>query len=97
MESVGVRELKNRLGHYLQAVRRGKVLVVTVRGKPIARLLPAQPPDKTSLPPDVEERMWQLVATGALTWDGGPFQVPEPVARNRGPKLLSDMVVEDRE
>jgi hypothetical protein len=41
--------------------------------------------------------MWELVAEGVLDWSGGTSQVPEPVATNRGPKLLSDLVVEDRE
>jgi prevent-host-death family protein len=97
METVGVRELKNRLGHYLHAVRQGKTLVITSRGKPVARLVPISPRGETRLPPELEERMWELTAEGFLAWDGGRFQVPEPVAVNRGPELLSDLVVEDRE
>ncbi len=97
MESVGVRELKNRLGYYLRAVRQGGTFVVTARGKPVARLVPVSPPGKTALPPELEKRMWELAAEGFLTWNGGPFQVPEPAAVNQGPGLLSDLVVEDRE
>ena len=41
--------------------------------------------------------MWKLAAEGVLTWNGAPFQLPETVAEDRGPKLLSDLVVEDRE
>ena len=97
MESVSVRELKDHLSHYLRAVRRGGSVMVTVRGKPVARLVPVSPPRKVTLSPELEEQMWQLAAEGFLTWNGGPFQVPEPVAINRGPGLLSDLVVEDRE
>ena len=97
MESVGVRELKNRLAHYLRIVRKGGTVVVTSRGKPVARLMPVSHPGKTALPPDLEERMWELAAEGVLDWNGGVFQVPKPVAVNRGPGLLSDLVVEDRE
>jgi len=50
-----------------------------------------------ALPPEVEGRMWELTAEGFLTWGGGRFQVPEPVAVNRGSELLSDLLVEDRE
>ena len=50
-----------------------------------------------ALPPEIEERMWELAAKGVLSWSGAPFQLPEAVAENRGPKLLSDLVVEDRE
>ena len=83
MKNASAGELKNRLGHYLQAVRRGKALVVTVRGQAIALLVPVEPQGQAALPRDVEERVWQLVAAGTLTWSGCPFQVPEAVATNR--------------
>ncbi|HKF76180.1 MAG TPA: type II toxin-antitoxin system prevent-host-death family antitoxin [Candidatus Dormibacteraeota bacterium] len=38
--NVGVRELKARLGAYLAAVRSGREVVVTYRGRPVARLGP---------------------------------------------------------
>ena len=37
---VGVRELRNNLSRYLDGVRAGEELVVTDRGRAIARLLP---------------------------------------------------------
>lgn len=97
MEQVGVRELKNRLAHYLRTVRKGHTIVVTKRGKPIARLVPLSPPGQTPVPPEIESRLWELVSQGLLTWSGGAFQLPEPVAVNRSPHLLSELVVEDRE
>lgn len=98
MESVGVRELKNRLSHYLNTVRQGKNIVVTVRGKPVARLMPLSPPGRSGLSSELEERMWELATDRLLAWSGQPPQVPpEPTAVNRGPELLSDLVVEDRE
>ena len=97
MEHVGVRELKDHLGHYLRVVRQGQIIVVTMRGKAVAHLVPISPPGEIGLPPGVEERMWKLAAEGVLTWNGSPFQIPEPAGVNRGPGLLSDLVVEDRE
>jgi prevent-host-death family protein len=97
VESVGIRELKNRLTHYLRTVQQGETIVVTTRGKPVARLVPILPRGKTTLSPELEERMWALAADGFLAWNGGDFRIPEPVAVNRGPGLLSDLVVEDRE
>ena len=97
IETVGIRELKNRLAHYLRAVQKGRTLLVTARGRAVARLVPAHAERETSLPPEVEERMWDLASTGLLTWSGGACQVPGAVATNKGPKLLSDLVVEDRE
>ena len=38
MRTVGVRELKNRLTHYLGAVKDGEQVVVTDRGRPVAIL-----------------------------------------------------------
>jgi prevent-host-death family protein len=38
--TVGARELKVRLGTYLQRVRQGHRLVVTDRGRPVAELRP---------------------------------------------------------
>jgi len=37
---VGVRELKNQLSAHLNEVKAGREVVVTERGKPIARLMP---------------------------------------------------------
>jgi prevent-host-death family protein len=96
MESVGVRELKNRLGYYLHTVQQGATVVVTVRGKPVARLMPMTPHRTTALPPELEKRLLELAAEGFLAWNGQPFQVPEPAGINRGPVLLSDLVVEER-
>lgn len=45
MTTVGVRELKNRLSHYLRLVRGGETLVVTDRGEIIAELKPPQQED----------------------------------------------------
>ena len=96
MENVGIRDLKNRLGHYLRAVRRGETILVTAHGKPVARLVPVFPPGKRALPSDLEARLWELAAQGVLSWNGGTAQLPQPAAVNRGPALLSDVVVEDR-
>jgi len=97
MEKVGVRELKDRLSHYLRVVRQGQSVEVTVRGKAVARLVPVQPRGEMALPEELEARMWELASDGFLTWSGERLELPEPVAANRGPGLLSDLVVEDRE
>ncbi len=45
MTTVGIRELKNRLSHYLRLVRAGETLSVTDRGEVIAQLSP--PPENS--------------------------------------------------
>ena len=42
-KAVGIRELKTRLGSYLREVRRGRTIVVTDRGEPVAELRPMTP------------------------------------------------------
>jgi prevent-host-death family protein len=43
MHTVGVFEAKNRLAALLDEVERGGEVVITRRGKPIARVIPAVP------------------------------------------------------
>jgi antitoxin (DNA-binding transcriptional repressor) of toxin-antitoxin stability system len=41
-------------------------------------------------------RLGELASEGILTWNAGNFRLPEPVAVNKGPELLSDLVVKGR-
>jgi prevent-host-death family protein len=41
MERVGIRALKNRLGHYIRRVRAGHPIQITDRGEVVAELVPA--------------------------------------------------------
>ena len=43
MREVGVFEAKNRLGHLLDLVEQGEVVVISRHGKQVARLVPARP------------------------------------------------------
>lgn len=58
---VGARELKTRLGTYLQRVREGRTLVVTDRGEPVAELRSF--PSDDSLP----SALLKLSTSGAVT------------------------------
>jgi prevent-host-death family protein len=40
MASVGIRELKNNLSHYVRQVRAGKRVTITDRGRIVAELVP---------------------------------------------------------
>ncbi len=40
METVGIRELKNRLSAYIRKVEAGDVVIVTDRGRVVAELVP---------------------------------------------------------
>ena len=86
---VGARELKTRLGTYLQRVREGRTLVVTDRGEPIAELRPL--PSDDSLP----SALLKLSSKGAVTLPTDELTTFRPV-RNRGTSV-SDAVQKDRE
>lgn len=59
--TVGTRELKTRLGRYIEQVRRGATLVVTQRGEPVAELRPID------RPADERSRLEALRALGIVT------------------------------
>jgi prevent-host-death family protein len=50
MATVGIRELRDRLSHYLREVERtGEPITVTDHGRPIAELVPVVEPPKDKL------------------------------------------------
>ena len=59
---MGSRELKTRLGMYLQRVREGRTFVVTDRGEPIAELRPID-----SRGGSIPAKLTRLSAKGAVT------------------------------
>lgn len=83
---LGVRELKNRLSHYLGRVESGDEVIVTVRGRAVARLTPIDRSD---------QRLDALVADGIVSRpaDRGRRR-PTDRIRPRGP--VSDLVADQR-
>jgi len=45
MKKAGVREVRQNLSALLEDVRRGREIVITDRGEPVARLIPAARPE----------------------------------------------------
>jgi prevent-host-death family protein len=43
VKEIGAFEAKNKLGHLLNLVERGEEIVITRRGKPVAKLVPPEP------------------------------------------------------
>ena len=87
---VGARELKTRLGTYLQEVRHGRTLVVTDRGRPVAELRPLG----VRASPE-EAAVARLKATGAVTRLEHRALAPFRQVRSRG-RSISDAIIEDR-
>lgn len=92
MASVGIRELKNRLTHYLRLTKQGEEVVVTERGQPIALI---QPIGSAERPLSLEARLAKLAARGLVTL---PTRRPlEKVrAANATGRPISRTILEDR-
>ena len=88
---VGVRELKTRLGQYLREVRKGRTIVITDRGEPVAELRPVALGG--SGPAGEIDR---LVALGRLTRASHGRLAPFRPLRVNG-RTVSEAIVEDRE
>lgn len=88
MSQVGVRELKDRLSNYLKRVQGGEEIVVTERGRSVARIVPVKP---VRLKRDLEP----MLREGTVRWSGGKPRGASrrPVIRGR---TLADTVREER-
>jgi prevent-host-death family protein len=63
MAMVGVRDLKNRLTHYLGRAKRGEEVVVTERGRPVAILTSIGSIEK---PHSLQAQLAKLAASGLV-------------------------------
>jgi prevent-host-death family protein len=78
MLEIGVRELKSTLSQTLRAVARGQQVRVTVRGRPVADIVPAGASVH-------DDRLRELVAEGRLT-------LHTRVRAKRAPKLVKTSI-----
>ncbi len=83
---VGVRQLRDELRKWLEAVRQGDEVIVTERGKPIARLIGA------STPPPLE----RLIADGIVTPAERPRRPSRAHRRVKAKRSVSELVARQR-
>jgi prevent-host-death family protein len=86
---VSIRELKSRLSHYLRLTKAGDSVVITERGTPIGRIVPAAA--------SVEERIEAMVQAGLVLWNRKKIRPMPPVVKARGTRTVADLLIEDRE
>jgi prevent-host-death family protein len=78
---IGLRELKNRLSHYVRQVRAGHEIQVTDRGEVVAELVP---PRRRAAPVNGQEGLAELARRGLVT-----IGLPnDPKVYRRMPRLL---------
>jgi prevent-host-death family protein len=88
MITVGVRELKNNLSHYLREVKRGKPITITERGQSVAILMPAESHSDAQLARELSRK-------GIGAWKGGkPKGASRPVTMKG--KTISRIVIKER-
>jgi len=87
-QTVGVRELKARLSEYLRQVKQGRTVVITERGKPVGRLVPAGQ--------SLDQRLQVMIDAGLAEWNGKPLPPTRPVTKLKGGKSIADLIIEDR-
>lgn len=92
MSRVGVKELKNRLTHYLRRTKQGEEVIITERGKPIALIQPIQSAERAM---SLDARLARLAAQGLVS-----LPTHKPLKRVRLTKVsgppISKVIVEDR-
>jgi prevent-host-death family protein len=87
---LGIRALKGgELSRAIKRASRGEEIVVTDRGRPVARIVPFEP---TGVPAQVAN----LVRSGAMEYRAPILDRLEPVPMTPGEKTAADYVVEQR-
>ncbi len=88
----GIREVKQSLSKYLNRVVYGRErIIIHSRGEPKAALISIE--DLHRL-----EAADAAAQTGVIEhWNGQPYAPAAPVTINRGPRPISDLLIEDRE
>jgi prevent-host-death family protein len=87
--TVGIRQLKEQLSHYVEEVKTGATVVITERGKPVGRIVPVTL--------SLEDRLQQLAQADLLAWSGRKLGAPVPVVPVGGAKTIAELLLEDRE
>jgi prevent-host-death family protein len=86
---IGIRELKSKLSQCVRDVKMGATIVVTERGRRVARIVR----EADSL----AERIDTLRNAGSIKWSTRRLGRAKPIARLRGKRTVAEIVVENRE
>jgi len=86
---IGLRELKSKLSQCVREVKAGATIVITERGRRVARLVREGE--------SVAERIEALRKAGSIQWSGHRLAPAKPGPRVRGKRTVSDIVIENRD
>ncbi|MCF8107988.1 MAG: type II toxin-antitoxin system prevent-host-death family antitoxin [Desulfohalobiaceae bacterium] len=91
MLTAGIKDIKNHLSRYLNRVKAGEEVIITARGKPVARIIQEKQRERS-----MASVLATLVARGLITLP------TREIAKQSGPPVslegrdVSDMVLESR-
>jgi len=91
MHTAGIKDIKNNLSRYLDKVKSGEEILITDRGKPIARIV-KEDAGNTSL----RSALSPLIQKGLVVMPSHGLSGLNPPKIKTGGKPASDMVIEDR-
>ncbi|MCF8084310.1 MAG: type II toxin-antitoxin system prevent-host-death family antitoxin [Deltaproteobacteria bacterium] len=91
MISAGVKDVKNNLSRLLARVRAGEVVVITDRGRPVARIVKEDQQGNA-----VREALLPLVERGLIALPNHSVLKDQVSALKVPGKPVSEMVIEDR-
>ncbi len=85
---VGIRDLRANFSSWLDRVQEGEEVIVTERGKPVARIVPEER----------KSRLQELIEQGIVTPPSKPKTSlgPPRLPPLKGDKTLSDILIEQR-
>ena len=88
MKPIGIREIKASMSHYIKRVKQGETLIITVRGRPVARLVPME----NQMPSGITA----MLDKGLAAWAGGkPLGARQHFPVKKG-HSIARIVEEDR-
>lgn len=91
MISVGIKELKNNLSRYLRSVKKGDEVLITERGRTIARIVREHSKKKS-----IREALSDLVERGLISLPEQSIDKQIPTPTEVPGKPVSEIALDDR-
>ena len=91
METAGIKDVKNNLSSYLKRIKAGEEIIITERGKPIARIIRENASGTSlhlALAPLIQKGVIKMPTLNLSQSSAPPLRAPG--------KSVSEMVLEDR-
>lgn len=91
MIHAGIKEVKNNLSRFLCQVKAGNEVMITERGKPIARII-----KEDSTRGGIRKAFKPLIESGSIVLPSNRLRKEQLLCYKVSGKAASDMVIEDR-